>query len=118
MSLSRDIAKTVVEKGVSGDDLISTLTKYNLIGLLPTIKKDIEKLSRDEASRETIAVESPFPVNDTALARIRRIVGNDLADVSVTINTDLLAGFKARYKGILYDGSAERIIKHLISHQS
>lgn len=116
MTLSRQIAQTVIEKGIDSDTLFATLTKYDLIALLPSIKKDIEKLSKEEGKREAIAIESPFPLDEKALARIKRIVGNDLAETEVTINKDLLAGFKARYKGKLYDGSAERIIKQLMNH--
>lgn len=116
MTLSRQIAQTVIEKGIDSDTLFATLAKYDLIALLPSIKKDIEKLSREEGKREAIAIESPFLLDQKALARIKRIVGNDLAETEVTINKDLLAGFKARYKGKLYDGSAERIIKQLMNH--
>ena len=111
------MAHTVIEKEVSAEKLADALRKYNLLSLLPSIKKDIEKLSRLGKLTEMIAVESPFPLDERALARVKRIVGNDLAEASVSINKDLLAGFKARYKGRLYDGSAERIIKAFINQQ-
>jgi F0F1-type ATP synthase delta subunit len=111
MSLSRTIAKMIVEKNIPISDAIEVLQSYDLLPLLPAIKSDIEKLAKDEGDRETIHIESPFPLSEKALSRIKRIVGNDLAHTEVTINEHLLAGFKARYKGRLYDGSAERIIK-------
>lgn len=114
MSLSRQIAEKIVEKNIKASDVIDVLAKYNLLSLIRAIKADIEKLSRDEGDRETIHIESPFPLDERSIARIKRIVGNDLAKTDVTINQYLLAGFKARYKGKLYDGSAERIIKQLI----
>lgn len=113
MSLSRSIAEKIVEKNISLDDVLATLRGYDLLALLPSIKRDIEKLSREEGDKETIHIESPFPLGEKALAKIKRIVGNDLAKTEITINKELLAGFKARYKGKLYDGSAERIIKQL-----
>lgn len=113
MSLSRKIAETIVRNGIETADVVPVLESYGLIGLLPSIVAEAKKLAVQEGDRETIHIESPFPLDDEASKRIKRIVGNDLASVSVSINKDLLAGFKARYKGKLYDGSAERIIKQL-----
>ena len=113
MTLSRNIAETIVKKGASVEMVVETLRTYKLLSLLPSIKKAAEQMKRSESGSEAIAIESPFPLDETALARIKRIVGNDLAPHAVTINPDLLAGFKARFKGMLYDGSAERIIKQL-----
>ncbi len=113
MTLSRSIAELIVKKGVQVEDVEKTLRTYNLLSLLPSIKKEVEQCMRAEQETNVIAVESPFPLDHAALGRVKRIVGNDLAPHTVTINKDVLAGFKARYKGTLYDGSAERIIKQL-----
>ena len=114
MSLSRSIAQTVLKQNNTGSDLVDVLRRYNLLSLLSSIKEEMKKLTEREAAKDIIQIESPFPLNDKALGRIKRIVGNDLADAEVTINQHLLAGFKARYKGKVYDGSAERIIKQFI----
>lgn len=116
MILSRKIADVIVRKGAKIDDVVEALRTYNLLSLLPSIKKAVEQMNRDELSQEIIAIESPFPLDVAAIARIKRIAGNDLALHSFTINKNLLAGFKARFKGKLYDGSAERIIKQLIGN--
>lgn len=106
----------MVKKEVSAEDVVSTLASYNLLSLLPNILETVKKLKSDQGAQDTIHVESPFEVSEEALARIKRIVGNDMAETSVTINKNILAGFKARYKGKLYDGSAERIIKNLTTY--
>lgn len=111
MSLSRRMAEKIVDQYIPAGDVVEVLTHYNLLSLLPAITSDIKKLSRDEGDRETIHIESPFELDEKATSRIKRIVGNDLANTDVSINQNILAGFKARYKGKLYDGSAERIIK-------
>lgn len=113
MILSRKIADVIVRKGVTTDDVVEALRSYNLLALLPSIKKAVEQMNRDERSQESIAIESPFPLDAKAIARIKRIAGNDLALHSIIINKDLLAGFKARFKGKLYDGSAERIVRQI-----
>ena len=63
MTLSRQIATTVVTKGVQIDDLVEALRKYDLLALLPSIKKDIEKLAKEGEKKEIIAIESPFHEN-------------------------------------------------------
>ena len=74
MTLSRQIATTVVTKGVQIDDLVEALRKYDLLALLPSIKKDIEKLAKEGEKKEIIAIESPFPLDARAIAAVKRIV--------------------------------------------
>jgi F0F1-type ATP synthase delta subunit len=113
MTLSRKIAELIVRKNLSIGDVVEKLQEYGLVPLLPSIREAVLKMTHDKGSEETIRIESPFPLDAVALARIKRIVGNDLANTEVTINKNILAGFKARFKGKLYDGSAERIIRQL-----
>ncbi len=113
MTLSRKIAHILKEKNIPSDLLIETLKEYNLLALLPNIKSALLELAVSEKEGSTIDIESPFPLSKDAESRIKRIVGNDLAEVRIAINKELLAGFRARYKGKLYDGSAQRIINQL-----
>jgi F0F1-type ATP synthase delta subunit len=113
MNLSRRIALTIRENDTSIDKVVETLREYKLLSLLPSIKDAMEDLAGKDVEENTIEIESPFPLSKEAEARIKRIVGNDLAEARVAINKDLLAGFKARWKGKLYDGSAQRIINQL-----
>lgn len=117
MALSRRIAETVVQGNIPVERLVEVLARYGLVSLLPAIRTEMEKYARAAGNRETIHIESPFPLSEKALGRIKRIAGNDLAQAEVTLNETLLAGFKARYKGMLYDGSAERIIKQFTKLQ-
>ncbi len=113
MTLSRKIATLMVKKNVCIDDVEETLRKYKLISLLPSIREAVMKMTQDEGKEKTVYIESPFELNKEAVAKILRIVGNDLAPHEVSINKNILAGFKARFKGKLYDGSAERIIREI-----
>lgn len=113
MTLSRTIARLLVEKNLKTDDLVDTLRTYNLLSLLPSIQKAVVEMGKNSGLEDVIRIESPFEIGTQALSRIKRIVGNDLAPASVTINKEILAGFKARYKGNIYDGSAQRIINQL-----
>ena len=113
MTLTRKLAKLIIEKNMSVEDVVIKLTKYNLLGLLPAIKANVEEIASHTKRGDTLAIESPFPLSDDAIASIKGMTGNDTIPHEITINKNLLAGFKARFKGILYDGSAERIIRQL-----
>jgi F0F1-type ATP synthase delta subunit len=115
MILSRTIAHTIVKHNISIDDVAEVLARYKLLALLVPIKHHLEKMGKLESSIDTLRIESPFPVSADALARILKLTGGTASKSEITINKELLAGFKARYQGKLYDGSAERIIKQLIN---
>ena len=113
MTLSRKLAQLIVEKNISVEDVASMLTKYNLIGLLYPVKENVEEMLSHSKRGDTLSIESPFPLSDDAVNRIKHMTGTEKALHEITINKNILAGFKARFKGKLYDGSAERIIKQL-----
>lgn len=113
MSLSRTIASHIIKEEFTVSTLVEVLTKYKLVPLLPSIMHEVKKLSLHSMRDDTIMIETPFPLSQDAIQKVKRIVGNDIASHDVTINKSILAGFKARFKGKLYDGSAERIIRQL-----
>lgn len=113
MPLSRKLALYIVEGKASLDDVVLLLTKYKLLALLPSIKDALKQLITREHSNTTIRIESPFALSDHAITKIKSIVGEQDAPHDVVIKKSILAGFKAKYKGMMYDGSAERIIKQL-----
>jgi F0F1-type ATP synthase delta subunit len=115
MKLSRNIARLLVEKKVTLDEVVSMLRGYKMLGVLPSVEKAVKEIHEGENDKSTMKIESPFPLSDDAIATIKRIVGNDIASHEVTINEALLAGFKVRFKEQLYDGSAERITKQLLA---
>ena len=114
MILSRKLAKLIVERNVPVDDIVTTLRTYNLLGLLPAIRDGVVELATHKGARNKLLIESPFVLSDDAIAHIKHLIGNDTVRHEVTINKNILAGFKARFKGTLYDGSAERIMKQFI----
>lgn len=113
MTLSRKIATLILEKNISIDEVVKMLDMYNLLGLLPSIKDNVTEISTHTKSSNTLAIEAPFPLSDEIIAHIKKVTKSGDIEHEVTINKHILAGFKARYKGTLYDGSAERIIRQL-----
>jgi F0F1-type ATP synthase delta subunit len=113
MTLSRKLAQLIVEKNVSVDAVVKVLLKYNLVGLLPAIKDGVVELSSHMRRGDIISIESPFVLSEEVISHIKKITKSEKIEHEVTINKKILAGFKARWRGVLYDGSAERIIRQL-----
>lgn len=113
MTLSRKLATLLIEKNLSVDEMVKALQTYNLMGLLPSILSSAKQMASVTQGSTVVKIESPFPLSVEAITHIKKVVGSEESPHQVTITTSLLAGFKARFKGILYDGSAERIIRQL-----
>ena len=117
MSLSRNIAIILSKEKASPASLVTLLTKYKMLSLLPSIRKALVQISTHGSKNDALIIESPFPLSDTSIIKIKHITNSPDIEHQVIINKEVLAGFKARYQGILYDGSAERIIKQLVGKQ-
>lgn len=118
MSLSHNLAHSIVKKNISTEDVIMTLRKYKLLSILPSVLRTIKQIYSTENTLGSIVIESPFAIDKSAVESVQKIIGDTTAPHTVTINKKILAGFKARYKGKLYDGSAERIIKQLLTNHT
>ena len=115
MTLSRKIAHTIVKHNTSIDVVERVLRSYSLLSLLPAIHKQVLHMATSQSKETTIMIESPFTLESDTVEHIKKIIGGSGINHETHINKNLLAGFKARYKGKMYDGSAERIIKQLMN---
>ncbi len=111
MSLSRNIATYLETSNATLKDLDEVLVKYKLQSLLPEILRFLSRKQKIREQKEMVMIESPFPLSEESLSAIKRLVNGKDAEHVVTINGNLLAGFKAKYRDLMYDASAERIIK-------
>lgn len=114
MTLSRKLAMTIAYRHAPLDLVIESLSKYKLLSLLVPIKQHLEIIAKEQEVNDTVIIESPFSVSEESIKKIISMTGSGSSKYEFIINRDLMAGFKARYKGKLYDGSAERIIKQLM----
>lgn len=114
MPLSRKLAIYILQGKASINDVTELLTKYDLLTLLPSIKQSLVQMSSSVHKDGTIMIETPYVLSSDSVKTIKGIVGHHDAPHTVVINKNILAGFKAKFKGMMYDGSAERIIKQLL----
>ena len=116
MPLSRKLAALIITGKVELSSVVKQLTKYKMLTLLPSIKQALVQMAKEKEKDETLTIYSPFPLSDTAVSKVRKVVGEEKARHHVVIDKNVLAGFRAKYKGMMYDGSAERIIKQLVNN--
>ncbi len=91
------------------------LEKYGKSDLFPSVLDKILVDFKKENESETLVIDSPFELSDDTIKKIKNIVSpldTDM-DVKRNISPKLLAGFRARHKGTVYDASARQYIETL-----
>lgn len=120
MNQTQHIARVAlqnIEKGVALASVLQairdTLKKYKLEnlyrGTLLQIKQGLEKSLRDK----TLYVETPYELSAENIKKIESIVGDTDGRSVQKVDQSLLAGFRAVYKGKVYDASAKSHITNL-----
>lgn len=107
-----------IEKGVDIEVVISKteeVLKENrqqmfLLGALECLSI----LLRKDQDYSTLVIQSPFSLEDQQVDQIsNKVTGESNTRRDMQINKNLLAGFRATYKGRVYDGSARQYITKL-----
>lgn len=112
--LSRTLATLLYKEKIHVHGVLAYLSQHNLTSLVRPVLLHMQKLKRIEDERNTLRIESPFPLERTSVKAITHLVGEEVHAVTETLKPELLAGFVARYKGKEYDASAQRIITNFI----
>lgn len=89
------------------------IKKNNLTHQLPSILYHLEKIYEIESEKNFLKIETAHNIKTETILDIKKYLQiNDLKDV-VVIKEDLIAGFRAKWKGFMYDSSIENSIKKL-----
>lgn len=117
---SKNLAESLivlVNDGMSENDAFAKFFDYvqanNLEFQLPQILRHLERISQDEQEFGRVQVQSPFPLDDSVITAIKMRLGAQDADVAVSQEPQLIGGFRAMYKGMLYDASMQNVLKQL-----
>ncbi|MEN9852190.1 MAG: hypothetical protein RI996_133 [Candidatus Parcubacteria bacterium] len=112
-SLRHSIEKSGSSKS-SIERLENVLTKWGKKELVLPILQKLQFYFETQRASDQICIESPFVLSQESLSTIATKITSD-TDVEITQiqKPELLAGFRAVHKGILYDASAQRYINEL-----
>lgn len=107
-----------LEGGVNPKTLLKNfenfLDKNNLQTLLPNIVKNLEREVIVLHKKNTALIKVSHEVKDATLKLIEKFIDKAKSDpVKVEIDESLIGGFKANYKGKVFDGSVKNYLKEL-----
>jgi len=115
----KDLAKLFIEEIKSGQDVnpaeyIAFVKHHGLESFLPSMMKVINWELKKMKEESECRIESPYELGKTAHNKVLKLVG---AEDSVFIkNESLVGGFRAEYKGVVYDMSMKNNLKKLKKH--
>ena len=114
--LAKAFSTLLIEDKTTVDHVENALRRFHLLSLLPSILDELKHHQKEITTAETVYIESPFSITDENKDTIKALLQAKEKDHHFTLNKNLLAGFRARYKGTMVDSSMERILNTFINH--
>lgn len=118
---SKNIAKALMESLSEGKDpgkLAKSFEKYlsdnHLMGLAPNIIANLEREQAKVEKGKTADIRTSHELEASIVKDIEKRIGKESEDMTkITIDPDLISGFKAVYKGKVFDASVRNYLKEL-----
>lgn len=95
------------------DRFFSFVKNYSLQGLLPNVLSELERVKKEDYKESALQVQSAHALSSHDEKNIRGITGAQDAPLDFSLDGELLGGFRARYKGVEYEGSFSRTVNKL-----
>lgn len=114
MITSKNLAKALyllsTRENISSADITASFFKYideyKLESLLPETLKYLEDLNSKDKAFSTLQIDFGCDISGEILNKIKSTIGVDSNSTVVTKeDADLIGGFVATYKGMIYDAS-------------
>ncbi len=83
-------------------------------GLAPNILRNLDREVSDLEKKTTVDIRVSHEISASLLKDIEKKIGKKTEDKSmITVDKDLIGGFRAVYQGKVYDGSIKNYLKEL-----
>lgn len=118
MIKSKQLAKALFELSKESiDDLdkkfFDFIKKRNLDSQIPSIFYHLEKINEREKEKVSIIIEAPHDLSQKTIENVKDFLqASNLPEVFKK-NKDLIGGFRAKWRGNLYDASVSNSLKKL-----
>lgn len=89
------------------------IEKRNLQAQLPSILFHLEKINLLDQEKKGIQIETAHPISDKTVKEIKSFLKVDNLSEVKKVKKELIAGFKAKWNGVVYDASIETGLKKL-----
>lgn len=127
MIKSKQLAKVLHE--LTKDDTVDVSEKFfafmkakKLEAQMPSVLYHFEKIIEQEKEKKGIQIEVPHEVSAQTIKDIKEFLQIENLEETIKINKNLLAGFRARYQGKMYDSSLktglDKLKEKIISTQA
>ena len=131
--LAKALYQSILDTPDKESEVVKEFIKYleekNLIGLLPSVVKNLEHIQRRAVAQEKIKVTISQKLSTTVIEEIKEYIfvnignGRDrLVQTDIIEDPDLVGGFVAEYNDKIYDGSVkgqlEMVRKKLLNNNS
>jgi F0F1-type ATP synthase delta subunit len=116
-SIARSM-RTKIQKGIALEKVLEKTEQVlkeegQYVFFAPALIR-LKQLLKQDQQFETLNIEAPFLLAKEQVDKIsQKVTGKQVELKEFKLNENLLAGFTARYKGKLYDGSARQYITKL-----
>lgn len=118
---SKNIAKALMQSLSDGTDpekLAKSFEKYlsenHLLGLVPNIIANLEREQMKVEKGKTADIRTSHELAGSIVKDIEKRIRKESGDATkVTVDPELIGGFKAVYKGKVFDASVRNYLKEL-----
>ena len=118
---SKQLAKSLMQSLIDGSDpsvlsksFMVYLEKNHLTSLLPNILTNLDRELDSHEKKRTAKIEVSHETSATLIKEIENFIKKDPSHKSsVKVESELIGGFKAEYKGRVFDGSVSNYLKEL-----
>ncbi len=117
-NLADSIYKLSKDSSLKKEDVLNTILDYiNIHKLEPLLSQTVRYLEMKEKKEliwDTLNIESGLTIDDFIVKDIKeRLNATQTGKVSIVINKELIGGFKAIYRGVIYDASIKNQLQLL-----
>jgi F0F1-type ATP synthase delta subunit len=107
-----------LERGGSASKLAKNFESYllanHLQGLLPNIIANLVREQEALKQKRTLLIETSHEIKEKTVGQIEAFIGKLSEDLTETkVDESLIGGFRATYKGRMYDGSVKHYLETL-----
>ncbi len=118
---SKKLASALIaslEDGVEVKTLVKNFESFvdqnRLRALMPNVVKNLERMSQELENKNTALIRVSHEIKDTTIKLIEKYIEKEKSDpAKIEIDSSLIGGFKANYKGRVFDGSVKNYLKEL-----
>ncbi|MEK7572497.1 MAG: F0F1 ATP synthase subunit delta [Patescibacteria group bacterium] len=89
------------------------LEKRNLKAQIPSVLYHLEKIIELDREKKGIQIETAHEIKHETISHIKKFLQADHFPEAVKIKKELIAGFRAKWNGMIYDASLQTGLKKL-----